>query len=218
MPARQARPKWRKSAGFRLKLRDFWLWWRSTMTGDDEFTPRLGRQRQQGTKPARLYLGRVVGAAVRSAEKGAIKSRRFDGSRIGRGASMGRLISSRDRFGGLRARRAVVKTRLIRIGSKSMPAARAHLRYIQRDGARARARRAKSIRLADEHRDRHYLLVEWPCPLCRYRARRCSGADRRRRNRAGVGADSAGSRCRSRDRGSGRGERRPVFGRPAFAP
>src|SRR3546814_11139847 len=47
---------------------------------------------------------------------------------------MGRLLSSRDRFGGMRARRAVVKTRLVRIGTKGMPAARAHLRYIQRDG------------------------------------------------------------------------------------
>src|SRR3546814_15348736 len=35
---------------------------------------------------------------------------------------------------GLRARRAVVKTRLVRIGTKGMPAVRAHLRYIQRDG------------------------------------------------------------------------------------
>lgn len=104
------------------------------MNEDDEFTPRLGRQRQRSGKKARRYLGRVVGAAIRSAEKGAIRSRRFDGSRIGRGASMGRVLSSRDRFGGMRARRAVVKTRLVRIGSKGMPAARAHLRYIQRDG------------------------------------------------------------------------------------
>ncbi|WP_150290001.1 relaxase/mobilization nuclease RlxS [Sphingobium estronivorans] len=104
------------------------------MSEDDEFTPRLGRQRQRSGKKARRYLGRVVGAAIRSAEKGAIRSRRFDGSRIGRGASIGRLLSSRDRFGGMRARRAVVKTRLVRIGSKGMPAARAHLRYIQRDG------------------------------------------------------------------------------------
>ena len=104
------------------------------MSDDDEFTPRLGRQRQQGGKRARRYLGRVVGAAIRAAEKGSIRSRRFDGSRIGRGASMGRLLSSRDRFGGMRARRAVVKTRLVRIGTKGTPAARAHLRYIQRDG------------------------------------------------------------------------------------
>jgi len=104
------------------------------MSDDEDFTPRLGRQRQQGGKRARRYLGRVVGAAIRSAEKASVRSHRFDGSRIGRGASMGRLLSSRDRFGGMRARRAVVKTRLVRIGSKGMPAARAHLRYIQRDG------------------------------------------------------------------------------------
>src|SRR3569623_1560049 len=104
------------------------------MSEDDDFKPRLGKQRQQGGKKARRYLGRVVGAAIRSAEKGSIKRRRFDGSRLGRGASMGRLLSSRERFSGMRARRAVVKTRLGRSGSKGMPAARAHLRYIQRDG------------------------------------------------------------------------------------
>src|SRR3546814_20537053 len=101
---------------------------------DDEFTPWLGRQRQQGGKRARRYLGRVVGAAARSAEKGAIGSRRFDGSRIGRGASMGRLLSSRDRFGGLRARRAVEKTRMVRIATKGMPAVRAPRRYNTRGG------------------------------------------------------------------------------------
>jgi len=87
-----------------------------------------------GGKRARRYLSSVVAAAVRSAEKGTIRNRRFDGSRIGRGASMGRLLGSRDRLAGYRARRAVVKTRLVRLGSKGMPAARAHLRYIQRDG------------------------------------------------------------------------------------
>src|SRR3546814_11772256 len=96
---------------------------------DDEFTPWLGRQRQQGGKRARRYLGRGVGAAARSAENGAIGSRRFDGSRIGRGASTGRLLSSRDRFGGLRAGRAVVQTRRVRLGPTGMPAARGHVRY-----------------------------------------------------------------------------------------
>src|SRR3546814_20399069 len=103
------------------------------MSDGDEFTPRLGRQRQQGGKRARRYLGRVVGAAIRSAEKGSIRSRRFDGSRIGRGASMGRLLSSRDRFGGMRARPAAVKKRLVRIGTQGMPAARATLTTSHRD-------------------------------------------------------------------------------------
>lgn len=105
------------------------------MSEDDDFTPRLGRIRNRGKgKRARRYLATVVAAAVRSAEKGSIRSRRFDGSRIGRGASMGRLLSSRDRLAAFRARRAVVKTRLVRLGGKGLSAARAHLRYIQRDG------------------------------------------------------------------------------------
>ena len=105
------------------------------MSDDEDFTPRLGRIRNRGRgKRARRYLATVVVAAVRSAEKGKIRSRRFDGSRIGRGASMGRLLSSRDRLAAFRARRAVVKTRLVRLGGKGLSAARAHLRYIQRDG------------------------------------------------------------------------------------
>lgn len=106
------------------------------MSDEEDFTPHLGKMRSRGGgKRARRYLSTVVVAAVRSAEKGAIRSRRFDGSRIGRGASMGRLLSSRDRHAAFRARRAVVKTRLVRLGGKGQSAARAHLRYIQRDGA-----------------------------------------------------------------------------------
>lgn len=105
------------------------------MKDDDDFTPRVGKQRSRGGgKRARRYLAAVVAAAVRSADKGAIRNRRFDGSRIGRGASIGRLLSSRDRLAAFRTRRVMVKTRLVRLGGKGLAAARAHLRYIQRDG------------------------------------------------------------------------------------
>jgi type IV secretory pathway VirD2 relaxase len=105
------------------------------MSEDDDFTPRLGRQKNRGKgKQARRYLARVVAATIRSAEKGSIRGRRFDGSRIGRGASIGRLLSSRDRLAAFRSRRVVVKTRLARLGAKGLGVARAHLRYIQRDG------------------------------------------------------------------------------------
>ncbi|WP_066827743.1 relaxase/mobilization nuclease RlxS [Sphingomonas mali] len=105
------------------------------MSDEDDFTPRLGKQRSLGGgKRAQRYLATVVAATARSAENGAIRNRRFDGSRIGRGASMGRLLSSSDRLAAFRARRAVVKTRLVRLGTKGLQAARAHLRYIQRDG------------------------------------------------------------------------------------
>src|SRR3546814_6281604 len=68
--ARHARQECRKSTISGPNSRDSRPQRRAAMSDDDEFTPRLGRQRQQGGKRARRYLGRVVGAAIRSAEKG----------------------------------------------------------------------------------------------------------------------------------------------------
>nr|WP_047166070.1 relaxase/mobilization nuclease RlxS [Sphingomonas sp. Y57] len=105
------------------------------MSEDDEFTPKSGKG--AGTKDAgrlRKYGARVLVAARLAGRKTGVMAKRFDGSRIGRGASMGRLLSSRDRLAGFRGRRAVVKTRLVRLGPKGIGTAKAHLRYIQRDG------------------------------------------------------------------------------------
>jgi len=101
---------------------------------DDGFTPKLGRTRGKDGKKVLRYGSRIVVAARLAGTKTGVVGRRFDGSRIGRGASIGRLLSSRDRFAGLRSRRAIMKTRLVRLGAKGLPGARAHLRYIQRDG------------------------------------------------------------------------------------
>ena len=101
---------------------------------DDDFKPKLGRSRSKDGKCATTYGGRILAAARLAGTKTGVKARRFDGSRIGRGASVGRLLSSRDRFTGMRARRAVVKASLIRLRGKGGQAARAHMRYIQRDG------------------------------------------------------------------------------------
>lgn len=105
------------------------------MSDDEEFEPRLGRQRAKGGgKRGTKYASRVVIAAGLNAVSSKTRVRRFDGSRIGRGASIGRLLSSRDRLAGYRARRAVVKTRLVRLKGKNLGGVRAHLHYIQRDG------------------------------------------------------------------------------------
>jgi type IV secretory pathway VirD2 relaxase len=101
--------------------------------GDDDFEPTIGRMRAR-PKASRRYVGQVLAAATRAGAGAARGSRRFDGSRIGRGAALGRVLGSRDRFAGLRGRRAIVKTRLVRLGRKGIGAARAHLRYLQRDG------------------------------------------------------------------------------------
>jgi type IV secretory pathway VirD2 relaxase len=101
---------------------------------DDDFTPRLGRKRGKDGKRVTKYGGRILAAARLAGSKTGVRSRRFDGSRIGRGASMGRLLSSRDRLAGFRGRRAVVKASLVRLQGKAGQVARAHMRYIQRDG------------------------------------------------------------------------------------
>jgi type IV secretory pathway VirD2 relaxase len=101
---------------------------------DDDFTPKLGRKRGKDGKRALKYGGRILVAARLAGTKTGVRSRRFDGSRIGRGASIGRLLSSRDRLAGFRGRRAVVKVSLVRLGGKAGQVARAHMRYVQRDG------------------------------------------------------------------------------------
>lgn len=104
------------------------------MANDDDFEPSLGRQRGTGGKVPGLYATRVARAAGLLRRSGGSRSRGFDGSRIGRGAATGRLLSARDRLASYRARRVVVKTRLSTLRGKGLGAARAHLHYIQRDG------------------------------------------------------------------------------------
>ncbi|WP_306089207.1 relaxase/mobilization nuclease RlxS [Qipengyuania flava] len=98
---------------------------------DDEFEPQLGRMRDRGKE--QRYLSRVVKAAKRAGMKTGRRGR-FDGSRIGRGASVARVLRSRDRLGAFRSRRVIVKIRPVGLGGKGMGGAKAHLRYIQRDG------------------------------------------------------------------------------------
>jgi type IV secretory pathway VirD2 relaxase len=107
--------------------------WASPMS-DDDFKPKLGRKGGKDGKRVTKYGGRILAEARLAGTKTGVRSRRFDGSRIGRGASMGRLLSSRDRLAGFRGRRAVVKASLIRLQGKAGQVARAHMRYIQRDG------------------------------------------------------------------------------------
>src|SRR5690606_13493234 len=59
---------------------------------DDDFTPRLGRKRGKDAKLTQKYGGRILAAARLAGTKTGVRSRRFDGSRIGRGASIGRLL------------------------------------------------------------------------------------------------------------------------------
>jgi type IV secretory pathway VirD2 relaxase len=98
----------------------------------DSFTPKLGRIGwKQGTRLDR-HINRVMRAAhVAGHINGSGKSR-FSGSRLGRGSAFGTLAAAGLYPGG--QRRVIIKARFTRFKADNLGAARAHLRYIQRDG------------------------------------------------------------------------------------
>jgi len=106
------------------------------MASEDDFELRLGRMRAKGGRRSRKFLHRVL-AAANLARGGALilgRRRGFTGSRIGRGAGVGRVLSSRDRYAAFRQRRVIIKSRIVRLAGKGMAGASAHLRYVERDG------------------------------------------------------------------------------------
>ena len=105
------------------------------MFDDDDFKPKLGKIRSRGSKGGRKFLHRVLAASnlARGGAGGTRKSR-FTGSRIGRGAGVGRVLANRDRYAAFRQRRVIIKSRIVKLARKGLDGARAHLRYIQRDG------------------------------------------------------------------------------------
>ena len=100
---------------------------------DDEVRPKLGRIRDRKGRKTISYITRVL----RTAEKavgaaGRSRRARFTGARIGRGRAQGSIAALRSRSAG--RRRVIVKTRVVRLKGADLSAARAHLRYVQRDG------------------------------------------------------------------------------------
>ncbi len=102
------------------------------MADDDDFKPKLGKIRSRGSKSGRKFLHQVLAAS--NLARGAAGKSNFSGSRIGRGVGAGRVLASRDRYAAFRQRRVIIKSRIVKLAGKGMNGARAHLRYIQRDG------------------------------------------------------------------------------------
>jgi type IV secretory pathway VirD2 relaxase len=106
------------------------------MQRDDDFVPKLGRMRER--RDVRSGFLREVERAIargggRKRSHASSPRRVFYGSRIGRGAGVGRVLASRDHHAAFRTRRVVIKTRLIKLAGRSLNGARVHLRYLQRD-------------------------------------------------------------------------------------
>ena len=106
------------------------------MLNDDDFEPHPGKIGGSGRK-TRRYLSRVLQAANMARGGAALsggRRNRFTGARIGRGSGVAHMLASRDRFAHLRSRRIIIKSRIVRLTGKGAAGARAHLRYLQRDG------------------------------------------------------------------------------------
>ena len=125
------------------------------MIFDDEFKPRLGKARSSGGRAGDRFVNRVLVAANRMRGGPALKSSgrmsRFDGSRIGRGAGAGRVLSAKGTYSALRQRRVIIKSRIVRMIGKASSFGRAHLSYIQRDGV---TRDGQPGQLYDQTQDR----------------------------------------------------------------
>ena len=101
---------------------------------DFGFEPSLGRGSSGATPHGRKYLNTVIVEAARAGARLRTQARIFTGARIGRGAVAARMLRmDQTRVFG---RRAIVKTRVVRMGPRAIAAARMHLNYIQRDGVK----------------------------------------------------------------------------------
>lgn len=113
----------------------------------DDFMPRLGRIGwKRGTRLDR-YVNRVMHAAHKAGHL-AKSGSSFSGSRSARGAAFGTLAGAG--FAASGRRRVIVKARIAKLKAGDLGAARAHLRYIQRDGVTPEG---KSGRLYDAFSD-----------------------------------------------------------------
>lgn len=102
--------------------------------GDDEFKPKLGKIGSRGSKVGRRYASQVWIAINRAGGRHTRRGSRFTGRRIGRGGATAALLQSRDQYARFRQRRVIVKARVVKLAGRGAEGARAHLRYIQRDG------------------------------------------------------------------------------------
>ncbi|MDX8522060.1 relaxase/mobilization nuclease RlxS [Mesorhizobium dulcispinae] len=100
---------------------------------DDEFRPKLGKIGSRSSKAGKRFAGQLRAAVNRAGGKSR-RGSHFIGSRVGRGGAAAALLKSRDRYAAFRQRRVVVKARVVKLAGKGADGARAHLRYLQRDG------------------------------------------------------------------------------------
>jgi len=106
----------------------------------DDFSPKLGRIRSTPGRKSQRYLNRVIRNMRKTSQgRSSGKPSSFSGSRVGRGYSPGTVLAMRSFQPG--RRRVIVKARFTSFKRGGLGAAKAHLRYIQRDGVTLKGER-----------------------------------------------------------------------------
>ena len=98
----------------------------------NDFTPKLGRIGWKAGTRLDRYINPVMHAAHAAGHVNGRSRSKFTGARMGRGSAFGTLAGAGLYTGS--QRRTIVKARIIKLKRGDLGAARAHLRYIQRDG------------------------------------------------------------------------------------
>ena len=96
----------------------------------EKFEPRLGRIGHKKSPKAKTFHRQVMVVAYKNGMRSKHKSS-FTGQRIGRGGAWGTLANAGMMSNG--SHRAVIKVRIAKLKPGNLSAARAHMRYIQRD-------------------------------------------------------------------------------------
>ena len=107
---------------------------------DTRFRPRLGKPRALGSGGAKKYLNRVLAAAKRAGAIGGLGAAARSGYGGRSGAARGRVVARvmnrpHPAFRQSRYRRVIVKARIVKLAGTGLNKARAHLKYVERDGA-----------------------------------------------------------------------------------
>jgi type IV secretory pathway VirD2 relaxase len=98
---------------------------------DDRFVPRPGPPKERGSGSRQRFVSRVLRAAERATGASGSNARKASGGKRARGFVAARFASrARD----ARARRVVIKIRLVNISKVGRKSLQRHLRYIERDG------------------------------------------------------------------------------------
>ena len=98
----------------------------------NSFTPKLGRIGWKHGTRLDSFINKVTRAVQAAGHVNGSRQSSYSGTRIGRGSAFGTLAAAGLYPGG--QRRVIVKARITKFKAGQLGAARAHLRYIQRDG------------------------------------------------------------------------------------